>query len=291
MSLQTSANFKKELTAFARTKKLVILLSVFMGFATLIPLFYRGIGIMVEAMEELYDEMGMDSDAMLEILGLNATTGVQQAALAISLAGLIVFLLLINSFAGGEQKRRSIIIPRSSGLRSVPYLLPKYIVYPTAAFLLAFSAMLISSVISGVIFIQNDLEADRVIWSGVLLGVNLMFYVCMHLTIGTATGKPGMSAAICVGASLLVPEFFAVLSRGFDGGMIAYNPFSMANLALTLHYKIPGQPDEFITALPPASEMIITILFAIGIMVAAYFVALFAQNARRIDNRGNEMLI
>jgi hypothetical protein len=87
-----------------------------------------------------------------------------------------------------------------------------------------------------------------------------------------------------------VPEIFDALSRGLDGSMIAYNPFYMANLAMILQYRT-NLDGGYMIELPSEQEMITTIAIAVGIMVVVYLLALFAQNARKIDNRGNEMII
>jgi ABC-2 type transport system permease protein len=275
MNIQTKACFKKELLAFTRTKKFFTLLCVFVGLAIIDPLIIRGTGMLMETLNEF--------EGMSELFGeltSYAANGVSSLINDISLAGLIVFLLLINSFAGGEQKRRSIIIPQSAGLGSHAYITPKFFVYPGAAFILCMLAVLVAAAVSASVFTVNDLIMSRVIIAGVLLGVHFMMYTCFHLCIGTATGKAGMSAAICIGASIMVPGFFTLLSMGIDGDLIAYNPFGLAAMAINSSFL-----------LPQTSEIVATVLIAFALMVICWLLALFAQNAKKIDNRGNEMVI
>jgi ABC-2 type transport system permease protein len=279
--MQLKANFKKEILAFTRTKMLMIIVLVFVGLAIFDPLMYRGMAMLVEVMSDSFEEMNLGVEGMIALFTEDASTGVLGFMTDITLMGMIIFLLLINGFAGGEQKKRSIIIPRSSGLRSLGYILPKFIIYPIAAFVVSLLGVLVAGALSAVIFINNDLEVGRLFTAGALMGVSLAMYTCFHLALGTATGKAGMSAAVCIGASILVPTFFELLSTGFDGDLIAYNPFAFTNMALGALF---GQA-------PPADEILITVAIAVGIMIAVYFLALFVQNARKIDNTGNEMIL
>ena len=104
-----------------------------------------------------------------------------------------------------------------------------------------------------------------------------MLYVCFHLTLGTATGKAGMSAAICIIASIILPGIFAV-----TGSEYIFNPFAIDLLASSVIYN----PETIQTEL---LDIAITVLFALAIMFIMYLIALFAQNARKIDNSGNEI--
>jgi hypothetical protein len=283
--MQLKACFKKELLAFWRTKRVIILSSVFIGLALFLPLFTQGMNAIVESMAEFYSEEFME---MSNSVFSNASNGLVTAISSFSEIALLMFLLLLNPFAGGEQKKRSVIIPRSSGLRSFSYIFPKYIVYPAAVFVLSFLSVLTASGISAVIFEVNDLEMSRVMLAAVLLGVYLMMYVCFHLSLGTATGKAGMSAAICVTVSMILPILFQAIqvaeqmSSGTIEGMgtYAYNPFALALMASSVMY---GDI--------PVREVVMTVLFALVIMAIVYFIALFAQNAKKIDNTGNDILL
>jgi ABC-2 type transport system permease protein len=277
MNMQTKASIKKELLAYSRTKKLLIVALVFFGWSIFSPLMIRGLGWLMDSLSPMYDEIGMDVSGMTEMFGTSASIGVTAAISDLSGACLIVLLLLINSNAGGEQKKRSIIIPRSSGLRSFSYIFPKFIVYPPIAFVFAIAGALCSWGISSLVFDYNDVTLAGVLVGGVLAGVSLMFYICAHLTIGTATGQAGMSAAICIVASLLLPNIFTLASLEY-----MYNPFTLNIVA-----SAAVQPGTLSTV--PPIDIVISALIAVGIMVVLYFIALFAQNARRIDNSGNEI--
>jgi len=276
MSMQTKASFKKELLAFFRTNKFLIIAIVIIGWSILSPLLLVGMGALINAMSPLYDEMGMDVSTMTDILGGSANMAVSSAVTDLAGTGLIVFILLINSFAGGEQKKRATIIPRSSGLRTFSYIFPKFIIYPLAGFALAVIGAFASWGTAVLAYEINDVSLTGVLVGGALAGVCLMFYTCCHLTMGTATGKAGMSAAVCIVAALLLPNIFAAL-----GSDLVYNPFTLNILAGSVVAE--GALGEV-----QPLDIAMTVAIAFAIMVIVYFIAIFAQNAKKVDNTGNE---
>jgi len=277
--MQTKACFVKEYLAFFRTKKFLILACVFLGWSVFSPLMIRGLGILMDFLTPIYQEFGVDVAGMTEMLGSSSSLGVLSAVSDLTGACLIVFLLLINNNAGGEQRKRSIIIPLSSGLRSVGYIFPKFVIYPLSAFVLAVFGALASYGISALVFAHNDVTLGGVFLAGVLAGVCLMFYVCAHVTVGTATGRAGLSAAICIVASLLIPNIFAFASLEE-----MYNPFTL-NLLAAKAIQL-----ELFSSSGPA-DVFISVLIALLLMALFYFLAIFAQKAKKIDNSGNEKRI
>jgi ABC-2 type transport system permease protein len=275
--MQLKASFKKELLAFWRTKRFVILTCVFIGWALFSVALVRGMSELLSVLEDNPDvNLG-------EGFASAAAGGVFTAITELATTALLVFLLLLNSFAGGEQKKRSVIIPRSAGLRSFSYIFPKFIVYPLIIFVLSVLGVLAASGLSALLFENNDLVMSRVLLGGVLLGVYLMMYVSFHLSLGTATGRAGMSAAICIVASFILPPIFQTLATAEHAAGVeayVYNPFALSMMAAGSVYQVP-----------PTRDIIMTVLITFAIMVIVYFVALFVQNAKRIDNSGNEKLI
>ena len=277
MNKQVKASFKKEFLAYFRTKKLIITICVIIGLSILSPVLITGMGALMDMMSDIYAEFGMDISELTEALGSTASIGVISSVSDITGPGLIVILLLMLRAAGGEQKKRAVIIPQSSGLRSFAYIFPKFIIYPLTAFVLAVIGMIFSWLVSAMLFDINDVTFIRALTAGVLAGICLMFYICFHITLGTATGKAGMSAAVCITASLLLPNIFAFTISDY-----MYNPFALNLLASSLVHS-----DVFTGA--EALEIIVTIIFALALMICAFFIALFAQNARKINNTGNEI--
>ena len=277
MNIQTKACFKKEFLAFFRTNTFLIIACVIIGLAILSPALMAGMGALMDAMSDIYDEMGMDVSDMTAFISESASMGVAFSIDGIVGTSVIVVLLLLNRTAGGEQKKRAMIIPKSAGLRSFPYIFPKFIIYPLTVFILSVIAILVSWPISILLFNVNDVSFTSVLLIGVLTGVSLMFYVCCHLALGTATGKAGMSAAICITMSVLFPLVFASIGTDY-----MFNPFALGYLATSVLQwdVIPGS--ELL-------DIAVSVIFALGIMLVTYFIALFAQNARKTDNTGEDL--
>ncbi|MCL2221274.1 MAG: hypothetical protein FWC20_03410 [Oscillospiraceae bacterium] len=276
MNIQTRASFIKESIFFFRTGRFFIVAAVIVGLAVFIPLLIAGMSAFMYAMSDVYDEMGVEVTGMTAMLSENSSVGVSSSASEITGVGLMVLIILLNRAAGGEQKKRTIIIPKSAGLRSFSYLFPKYIVYPLSAFALGFLAMLASFGISVLLFNTNDVLFLNLILAGLLVGSCLALFVCFHLTLGTATGQAGLSATVCIIAAFLLP-----LTFGLTGSDFIFNPFAMDLLASTTIMSGTLSGSEVM-------DIIFTILFAKGIMVVTFLIGLFAQNARRIDNSGND---
>jgi len=278
MNMQIKASFKKEYLAFFRTKTFLAVALVVIGLSIFSPLLITGLGVFIDSMSDLYDEyFDMDVSIMSEMLGSTTSIGVATTVSDITGVGLIVYLLLINRAAGGEQKKRAVIIPVSSGLRSVAYIFPKFIIYPLSAFVLAVAAMFTSWAVSVLVFDVNDVAFIGVLMAGILAGASMMFYVCFHITIGTATGKAGMSATLCIISSILLPNIFALTNMEY-----MFNPFALNVLAGTVVTRTAISNQELL-------DIAITIVFALAIMIGAYYIAVFAQNAKKIDNTGNEI--
>jgi len=277
MNNQTRASFKREFLAFFRTNTFLIVACVIIGLALFSPSLMAGLGLLMDAMSDIYDEMGMDVTDMTDLLTASASMGVASSVEIITGAGVIVLLLLLNKAAGGEQKKRAMIIPKSSGLRSFAYIFPKFMIYPLIAFVLAVLAVLASWPISLLLFRVSDVTFNTALIAGIISGVSLMFYVCCHLTLGTATGKAGMSAAVCISASVILPTIFATVSTDY-----MFNPFSLSTLAASVIYTGGVAGRDLL-------DIVVSMIFAIGIMVVLYFIALFAHNARKIDNAGRDI--
>jgi len=277
VKMQIKASYKKEILAYFRTGRAIVIALVLLGLAVISPLFITGLSALMDSMSEIYDEFGIDVSEMTEVLVSASSTGVSSSVSDITGAGLIVLLLLLNRTAGGEQKKRTVIIPRSAGLSSLAYIYPKFIIYPLYSFILAFVGLFASWGVSVLLFDYNDVTFYGVLIAGVLTGVCLMMYVCFHLTLGTATGKAGMSAAVCIAASILLSNVFAFTDMDY-----MFNPFALGLLAASVVHNSAITSRELL-------DIAVTIVFALGIMLLSYWIALFAQNARRIDNSGNEI--
>jgi len=234
-------------------------------------------GALMTAMSDIYEGLGTDISGMTEALGESTAIGLQSALESITGVGLIVMILLINKAAGGEQKKRATMIPRSAGLQNFSYLLPKFIIYPLSGFVFSIIASLAAWAVSIPLFEVNDVTFGSALLGGVLAGVCVMLYISFHLSLGTATGRAGMSAAVCITVSILLPAILVQISTDY-----IYNPFTLQYLASTvIHSEGLAQSQ--------AIDIVVTICFALAIMGVMFFIALFAQNAKRVDNSGSEL--
>ena len=277
MNRQTKVSFNKEILAYIRTNTCLTIALVIIGLAIFSPLMIAGMGMFMTAMSDIYEELGTDITGMTDILSESTSIGFQSALESITGVGLIVMLILLNKAAGGEQKKRSIIIPRSSGLQSFSYILPKFIVYPVSGFIFSIVAALAAWIISIPLFEVNDVTFGSALLGGALSGISVMLYVCFHLALGTATGRAAMSAAVCITVSILLPSITAQISPDY-----LYNPFTLQYLASSIIHSGGLEQSQ-------AIDTVVTICFALAIMGVMFFVALFAQNAKKIDNSGNEL--
>jgi len=277
MKTQTKAGFTREILSFFRTNKIFAVSLVIIGLAAFSPLMITGLGALMDAMSDIYEELGTDISGMTEMLGSSASVGVVSALESVNGAALIVVLLLLNRAAGGEQKKRAMIIPKSAGLRSFSYIFPKFILYPLSVFIFAIAAVLISWILSALVFEVNDVTFEGALLAGVLSGVSLMLYVCFHLTLGTATGKAGLSASVCIAASIFLPTIFSLISSDY-----MYNPFALELLAMMAVTSSSVSDLNLV-------DLLVTVIFALALMGITFYIALFAQNARKIDNSGNEI--
>ena len=275
MDMQLRAGYSKEMKAFIRTNRFVILISVFIALGILYPLLIRGMGALMLAMSDTYYELGMDVTILTEQLGSTATIGLTNALSALTTIGLLVFLILINGFAGGEQKRRSIIIPQNSGLESFSYLFPKFIIYPLSIFAFTVVSVIVAAAVSVWAFEFNNIVLINLLVAAALAGLFNMFYVCLHLALGTSTGKAGMSSAICIVVSILLSDALSLA-----GIVPAFNPVTMHVTATLIASGAEMRPG-----------IIVGVGITLALMLAVFSIALFVQNAKRIDNSGNEIII
>ena len=275
MDIQIIAGFKKEILAFLRSHKLLILACVFIGLSVFSPLMIKGMSLLMDAMSDTYDSLGVDVSGISGELSSSALLSASSLVSDLSTTGLLVYLLVINTFAGGEQKQRSIIIPQISGLGSSAYILPKFIIYPITVFVITLLGSLVGGIVSTIIFDVNDIVWPALVAAGSVVGIYNMLYVCLHLALGIGTGKAGMSSAICIVASFLLPNFLSLMET-----TPTFNPFTMNLTAVSVLYGYEKP-----------SNILIAAAITLAVTVVAYFITLFALNAKKIDNSGNEILI
>ena len=291
---------KKEMMYLGRTGKLVGVIVAMLVFAIMDGIMLKVTGAMMSSMSttmqqqigELPDEVAESEEAneLNEITNsmssmtslfdnMSASTVLYSTIADISGLGILITLLVIKSACGGEQKKRSIIIPRCAGLTPKMYILPKFILYPAIIFALSVISVLIASVMSQLLF-EGSILFENVLVAGVTLGIYLAFVMTVMLTLGICTEKPGISVIIVLVAINIVPSLLS--SYRVD----RFNPFALPAL---VSGAVSAEGSAF------ASLDMLNFWVSVGttvvISVVLYFVTLLALNAKEVRNEGNEPVL
>lgn len=291
---------KKEIMYLGRTGKLVGIIVAMLVFAIMDGLMLKATGAMMSSMSttmqqqigELPDEVAENKEAneLAEITNsmstmtsmfdnMSASTVLYSTIADISGLGILITLLVIKSACGGEQKKRSIIIPRCAGLTPKMYILPKFILYPAIIFILSVISVLIASVMSQLLF-EGSILFENILIAGVTLGIYLAFVMTVMLTLGICTEKPGISVIIVLVAINIVPSLLSAYR------VDRFNPFALPAL---VSGAVTAEGSAF------ASLDILNFWVSVGttlvISVVLYFVTLLALNAKEVRNEGNEPVL
>ena len=138
------------------------------------------------------------------------------------------------SAAGGEQKKRSVIMPTCAGLSPSGYVMPKFIVYPLAIVLMSFIGGMITGGISNLIY-NNELIISDIVFSSVCSAIYMFFITAVYFLAGLSTGRPGISVIIVYAGSTIVPLILQALNmNNFVLSMVVTVVLSVISCLLTL---------------------------------------------------------
>lgn len=283
---------KKEIMFFTRSFRIWGVLLAAVAFAAVAPLLIKLSFIMMESLDEM---MGGDSGNMM-----TAAVSVEETDFSIEFGGaaygmtaeeqqmgrfgavsalgdltgtlMLIFMLVIMYPAGGELKKRSMIIPQNAGLSAKLYILPKFVIYPVTAAVFAFCGMWIGFGVSTLVFPGVPVNALGVLEAAFAAAVYDAFIMVLYLTLGLCTAKAGIATVIMYGGSTILSALFSAL------GADKFHPFTLLTQAQS------AVMEESFDAVNYWGSMGITVL----IMILCYFVTLFVISARRIDNKGKE---
>lgn len=233
-----------------------------------------------DAVGDASDLLGDTSDMLGSMFSDNPAVGVASAQADITGTGVLIVLLVLMAVAGGEQKKRSTIIPHCAGLKANMYIAPKFILYPSLMFCLSFVATLIAGGMSILLF-GGSLDFGTLLLSGVIFGVFMAFVSVLQLTVGICTGKPGVTVIILMISVSLVPVILS--SFRID----KFNPFALTAMAQN---AVLSTSDLIWTVIEPV-DFAVSFGLTIVLSVILYFVTLFVLNAREIKNEGNEPVL
>lgn len=282
------AGFLKEWQLTARTGRFIGILIAFLAFSLIDPISIKVMMPFAEFYDSIIGELSEATGAAIDISMVSlmeaaygsspaASMGLAQAMVSFSGTSMIIIFFVLMLPAGGEQKKRSTIIPGTAGLSLFAYALPKFVLYPCIGFVTAVLAMLLAGGVSSVLFV-NDLALSAVLLGGVFLGVQVAFYVCLLLCIGVCTGRGGLAAIVCFVASMFLPSILSMF-----GVADKFNPFAWTYFAQAAAL---GSLESYSSANLVGTGVVTAIL-----LVLLFVLTLFVQTARRVDNSGNDLLL
>lgn len=284
--MQLKYSLKKEWAQFSRTFRLWGIIIAALATALLYILMFKFTGAIFESMEQmgemsmsaasggnLFGDLGINMDDMIAMY-LDAGMMYSVVMSSICSIALLVIVLVLGSAAGGEQKKRAMIVPLCSGLDNKSYVLAKFIVYPISVFVIIFLTALLSGVLCNALFPNNKVGFDLVLLGSVLAGIYMTFAVSIFLSLGLCTSKPGIMAAIVyIGTTILQTVF--IRFQLYD-----YNPFTLLNLISGEMFANP----EFSLA-DNAASIAVGVVISLLISVLMCLLAIAVLNAKKINNQ------
>jgi len=271
--VQIKAGIKKELMLIWRSFRLGGIILAFLGYAVYYPFNSKLTADLLENVDQTGTFMGESmSELMKQISDPFYTTVATLTGFS-----LIIALVLISAAAGGEQKKRSIIVPQTAGLTPVGYVVPKFLLYPPLMFVITFFATLTADAMC-VLLTKTTREFELVALSGILTGVFVMFVTCFYLFLGISTVQPRLSVLYVYAANVMIAPLIS--------GMFAVDKFTPWSLDIITN-KILGVTDG-INAVG-ADNIIITVIITLMLCVGFAFAALFAVTAKKTDNTADEV--
>lgn len=289
--MQLKYSFKKEWSHFFRTLRFWGVIAAILGFAVSNPLMFKFVAVL---MNEVMPGISESSDSDIlnqasinlsnQIGGIDISDALSMYSdaglmFSVSLAsfatyGLLIIMLLLMSAAGGEQKKRAMIVPLCSGLEYKNYLIPKFIIYPLFTFAVSFVSALIAGGLCNSMFEDNKITAGKLLLTALDMSVYMMFIVCIFLSLGLCTSRPGLLVPSIFLGQMLIESLLNSL------GLLRYHPFALlsyvdSGIITSSEYPFEDELPSFITA----------IVLSVVISVMMYFLALGVLKAKKINNQ------
>ena len=216
--MQFNASFKKEWLEVTRTFRILAFILVFMAFALIDPAMMM---VIPKLMEVLQTAGAGDLASIFKSDQMVALQSFVGDALQV---GILVLLLGMMRAAGGDQKKRTCIIPICSGMRRDTYVLAKFALYPILAAVCSFAAYLLAYGWSCILF-KPMLSIGEILLPACAMAIFVFFNACLMLFIGISTGKAGISVVIVFAMNMLAQLLLTPLKLNH------YNPYALMSLA------------------------------------------------------------
>ncbi len=278
--MQIKYGFKKEWLLSLRTFRLFGILITMFSFSLADPLMYKLLGMMMGELS-LMDSMGDPSldEAMAEMAELSVFFNDAGLVFSVSLSefcltGLIIIMLILMAPAGGEQKKRSTIIPACSGLKFFDYLVPKFVMYPAIVFVTTFAAAMTAGGLCNILFTENIIPIGLMLLESFMCATFILFIVSIYFCVGLCTSRPGIATIFIYLGMNLVDLILTNLQ------LTKFHPFALRSLITTGEMTY----DDFSLADNAAS---IAVGIALSFVIAAvmFFLTNSVLSAKKIDNQ------
>lgn len=296
---------KKELMFFTRSFKMGGIIIAAIALAVASPLLMKLSGAMINSLDNMgsiedYDnsEISLNytldfseqanirsenaanlyTDDLMSVFGEEnlAPMGILSAYGDLTSTLMLIFMIVAMYSAGGELKKRSMIIPQNAGLSTKLYVLPKFLVYPFAAAVFAFLGIVVSGLVTKLVFGSAfQAELAQILLIAVIAAVYDAFIITLYFTLSLCTARAGIATIILYGGSAILSTLFS--SFGAD----KFHPFAFSSEVQNIIFAEEG------------ADMT-NILGSIGVtlllMLLCYFITVFVISAKRVDNRGKEKI-
>lgn len=279
---------KKEWLHFSRTFRLWGVIIAAFAVVIAYPLMYKFTGVV---MEELAKQTGLsisigevdagfldgmnfgDMTAMFSDASLMYTVAVS-GMLSIAM---LVFMLVLSSASGGEQKKRAMIIPLCSGLSTKHYVLAKFILYPLVCFADIFLSSMLCGALCNALFPNNSITFSMLVLASAMAGVYAVFAICVYMSLGLCTSRPGVMAAVVYIALTITQTVLQMVESNY--GQIMYNPFVLVQL---VSGGIVSPKFSLADNIP---NILVSIAVSLAVCVVMCLIAIAVLNAKKINNR------
>lgn len=286
MKAQLKYSFKKESALYVRRFHLLGMLLGIFGFAIFDPLMCKAMDAMMQIANEMEfptqtAAISTASSGASDMTGIDGVMSMFQSASfsfgytisQIIAYSLLIIMLVTRSAAGGEQKKRTMIVPMCSGLQYKNYLIPKFVIYPLSTLVLTFLGGMTGGGLCNALFTVDRVSVGMMAFSSLIMAVYCAFIVTIYLALGLCTSRPGlMTGAVYLG-QMILPSLL-------DGMRLTdYHPFTLMSEASSLVMPVEGFE---------LSDRLPSIFTAMGLCVVIgvlmYFLARGVLGAKRIDN-------
>lgn len=279
---------KKEWAHFSRTFRFAGVIIAAFAVVIVYPMLFKFTGVLMKELSEQVLSISMGSSGQDFFGGMTFgdmaemyfDAGLMYSTTMASVFSitLLVFMLILCSAAGGEQKKRAMIIPLCSGLSTKHYVLAKFILYPLVCFADVFLSSMLCGALCNALFPNNTINAGLLVLSSALAGVYIVFAVCVFISLGICTSKPGVMAAVVFVVITITQTVLQMVEQNF--GSIKYNPFSLVNL---VSGEMLASPDFSLA--DNTLNIALSVIISLAVSVIMSLLAIAVLNAKKINNR------